>query len=45
MMEVREYDDRSGRSPFSDWFEHLKAQAAAKVAVALTRMANGNFST
>jgi putative addiction module killer protein len=44
MIDVREYLDRSGRSPFGAWFEHLNAQAAAKVATALTRIANGNFS-
>src|ERR1700756_3736126 len=44
MIDVREYLDRSGKSPFGAWFEHLNAQAAAKVTTALTRIANGNFS-
>jgi putative addiction module killer protein len=26
------------------WFDHLKAEAAAKVSVALTRLESGNFS-
>jgi len=44
MLEVREYNDRAGRSPYGVWFERLSAQAAAKIAVALTRLTLGNFS-
>lgn len=44
MFEVLEYLDRQGRSPYADWFDGLTAQAAAKVAVAVTRMAHGNLS-
>jgi putative addiction module killer protein len=44
MIDVREYNDRDGRSPYTDWFDRLNAQAAAKVATALTRLAGGNFS-
>jgi putative addiction module killer protein len=44
MIDVREYIDQAGRSPYADWFERLNAQAAAKVATALTRLAAGNFS-
>ena len=44
MIEVREYNDREGRSPYAAWFDELNAQAAAKVATALTRLAAGNFS-
>jgi putative component of toxin-antitoxin plasmid stabilization module len=44
MIEVREYLDREGGSPFADWFAHLNPKAAAKVATALTRLAAGNFS-
>jgi len=44
MIDVREYNDREGRSPYGLWFDRLNAQAAAKVATALTRLANGNFS-
>ncbi len=43
-VEVLEYLDRNGRSPYSEWFDSLSAQAAAKVAVAVTRLAQGNFS-
>ena len=44
MIEVREYTDPHGRSPFQQWFEDLDARAAAKVTVALTRLAQGNVS-
>lgn len=44
MVGVREYLDRSGRSPYAEWFDSLIAQAAAKVATAVTRMAQGNVS-
>jgi hypothetical protein len=41
-VEILEYLDWNGRSPYAEWFESLSAQAAAKVAVA--RLAHGNFS-
>jgi putative addiction module killer protein len=44
MIDVREYNDREGHSPYAVWFDRLNAQAAAKVATALTRLAGGNFS-
>ncbi len=44
MIDVREYNDPAGRSPYGAWFDRLNATAAAKVATALTRLANGNFS-
>lgn len=44
MIAVREYTDPHGRSPFQQWFEDLDARAAAKVTVALTRLAQGNVS-
>lgn len=43
-IEIREYLDQRGRSPFARWFKRLEAQAAAKVSSALYRMENGNFS-
>lgn len=43
-MEILEYETGDGKSPFGDWFGDLPAQAAAKVAVALDRMARGNFA-
>jgi putative addiction module killer protein len=44
MIEVREFLDVQGRCPYRTWFDHLSPQAAAKVAIALTRLAIGNFS-
>jgi putative addiction module killer protein len=41
---IREFVDSSGRRPFADWFNALEGQAAAKVAVAITRLSVGNFS-
>ena len=43
-VRVLEYNDTNGRSPYKDWFDGLDAQAAAKVAVAVTRMSLGNLS-
>jgi putative addiction module killer protein len=42
--EVREDLDRNGRSPYAEWFDRPNAQAAAKVAIAVTRIGQGNFS-
>src|SRR5690242_17431946 len=44
LIEVREYLDRGGRSPFAAWSDRLNRDAAAKVAAALARMLQGNFS-
>ena len=44
MVEVLEYLDASGRSPYAEWFDCLNAPAAAKVATAVTRLAQGNLS-
>ncbi len=41
---VREYLDERGESPFGNWFDGLHAMAAAKVATALYRLEQGNFS-
>jgi putative addiction module killer protein len=43
-VQILEYLDTDGESPYRHWFESLNAQAAAKVAVALTRMELGNLS-
>jgi putative addiction module killer protein len=43
-IQVLEYFDAHGRSPFAAWFENLNANAAAKVATALYRLELGNFS-
>jgi len=39
------YVDAAGASPFGDWFEGLEAVAAAKVTMALTRIARGAVSS
>ena len=44
MIDVKEYIDETGKSPFSIWFNHLEAIAAAKVSTVLYRMEQGNFS-
>jgi putative addiction module killer protein len=44
MVEVREYLDQAGHSPFADWSDRLNREAAAKVATALARIQQGNFS-
>ena len=41
---VREYLDARGGSPLAHWFAGLDALAAAKVATALYRLEQGNFS-
>ncbi len=44
MMELQEYLTATGKSPFGAWFNGLDAQAAARVAVAMSRMERGNLS-
>lgn len=44
MIEIQEYLDTQGRSPFARWFNRLDAQAATKVVTALVRMENGNLA-
>ncbi len=44
MIEIREFVDAKGRSPYARWFNRLNAQAAAKVATVLVRMEQGNLS-
>jgi putative addiction module killer protein len=44
MIDVREYLDAKGVSPYAAWFNRLNPQAAARVATGLTRLAGGNFS-
>lgn len=41
---VREYLDERGAAPFAYWLDSLDALAAAKVATALYRLEQGNFS-
>src|SRR5271170_4434725 len=44
MFELRGYIDEAGNKPFAKWFEGLDAIAAAKVAMAITRIERGNLS-
>ena len=44
MIEVQEYIDQRGVSPFGRWFDDLDAMAAVKVRTALARMEAGNLS-
>jgi putative addiction module killer protein len=44
LYEILEYRDVVDRHPFKHWFDGLDPQAAAKVNIALTRLANGNTS-
>ena len=44
MIEVKEYVDESGKSPYARWHNRLNARAAAKVSKALYRLEQGNFS-
>jgi putative addiction module killer protein len=43
-LEVLEYLEPGGRSPYAEWFDGLNPAAAAKVVIALARLAHGNFS-
>lgn len=45
MVTLLEYLDEDGDSPYRAWFDNLDAQAAARVAIAQTRLSLGNFST
>ena len=42
MIELQEYLDEQGNSPFANWFNQLNSQAALKVATYLKRLENGN---
>jgi len=43
MITIIEYVLVGGNCPYSEWFESLDDEAAAKVATAITRMKAGNF--
>jgi putative addiction module killer protein len=43
-MNVQEYLNKDGSSPYQEWFDALDAMAAAKVAVAKSRLELGNTS-
>jgi len=43
-IEIREYQDSKGQSPYSKWFNGLNARAAAKVTSAIDRIGRGLMS-
>jgi putative addiction module killer protein len=43
-VEILEYLEPNGRSPYAEWFDSLNAPAAAKVVIAVTRLSQGNLS-
>jgi putative addiction module killer protein len=44
MLDVLEYLDEKGHSPYGKWFANLDRQAALKVSTAVTRLSLGNIS-
>src|ERR1700675_2475248 len=44
MIEVREYVDAQGRTPYRDWFVKLDTGTRVRVITAVLRMEHGNFS-
>lgn len=44
MLDIREYLDEGGDSPFAGWFSALDAIAASKLTIVLTRIEQGNLS-
>jgi putative addiction module killer protein len=44
VIELRYYIATDGKGPFETWFAQLDSAAAAKVAVALARLEQGNLS-
>ena len=44
MVDLREYLDGAGHSPFGEWRGNLNVEARRKVTTALYRVALGNFS-
>ena len=44
MIEVREYLDPKGRSPYRDWLVRLDVVARARITASVLRIENGNFS-
>ena len=44
MVEIREYLDRAGHSPFAEWRSGLDVEARRKVTTALYRIGLGNLS-
>lgn len=45
MIEIRQYVDRLGRTPFLKWLDALSDEAQARVTTALQRLECGNLSS
>lgn len=43
-VDLRQFVDAAGRSPFEQWFGRLDDLAAARVTTSLTRLGTGNWS-
>ena len=43
-IEIREYQDSNGQSPYGKWFDRLNARAAAKITSAIDRIGRGLMS-
>ena len=44
MVDIRYYVDVGGDAPFAEWFAELEPVAGARIARAIARMEQGNFS-
>jgi putative addiction module killer protein len=44
MIQIREYIDVRGRTPYRDWLVKLDVSTRVRVITAVLRMENGNFS-
>jgi putative component of toxin-antitoxin plasmid stabilization module len=44
MVDIRYYVDVGGDAPFAEWFAELEPVASARIARAIARMEQGNFS-
>ena len=40
-IEIREYQDADGQSPYGKWFDRLNARAAAKITGAIDKISRG----
>jgi putative component of toxin-antitoxin plasmid stabilization module len=45
VIEIRQYVDLQGRTPFLDWLDALNDEAQARVTTALSRLEQGNLSS
>lgn len=44
VIEIREYIDHRGRSPFADWFDRLDGRVAIRVRLVVERIGAGHLS-